>query len=80
MKTERIYMLQVSEEEMAEYSAFFKAMRKSIGFNLEQMGEALGVFRTTVSRWEKGIIPNRDIDEIVQEYRRVVRLHKKLAG
>jgi transcriptional regulator with XRE-family HTH domain len=64
---------------MIEYGEFFKSMRLSIGLNLEQMAallksHGLNVFRTTISRWEKGLtIPNKEIDEIEEVYRKAVK-------
>jgi transcriptional regulator with XRE-family HTH domain len=71
--------LQLTQEEMAEYGEFFKSMRLSIGLNLEKMAallksHGLNVFRTTISRWEKGLrVPNQDIEEIEQVYREAVK-------
>jgi transcriptional regulator with XRE-family HTH domain len=73
----RIYVQQVSKEEMKEYGEFFKSMRLSIGYSLEQMGKAIGVWHTTLARWEKGlVIPNGDIYEIECKIREVVKATK----
>jgi transcriptional regulator with XRE-family HTH domain len=73
----RKYTLQISMEEMKEYGEFFRSMRKSIGLNLEKMSQLIGTHRTSLSRWEKGsVIPNEDIDEIVQRIREVVKAAK----
>ena len=72
----RKYTMQISREEMTEYGEFFRSMRQSVGLNLEQMAEKLdlGIFRTSISKWEKGIsVPQMDIDDIVQRYRNVVK-------
>lgn len=66
--------MQISRSEMAEYGEFFRHMRLSLGFTLEQMAAHIGVFRTTISLWEKGQrIPNKNIEEIEQTYREVVK-------
>jgi DNA-binding XRE family transcriptional regulator len=71
--------LQISREEMKEYGEFFKSIRLSLGFNLEQMAKEIGVFRTTISLWEKAkTIPNIDIDEIEDRYREVVKKYRKV--
>jgi DNA-binding XRE family transcriptional regulator len=70
--------LQISKEEMKEYGEFFKAMRQSIGLTQKQMAEEVGVFSTTVYRWEKGYrIPKKDIDEIERKYREVIKKYKE---
>jgi transcriptional regulator with XRE-family HTH domain len=70
-------VLQVSSEEMKEYGEFFKSMRESIGLTKPQMAEEIGVFFTTIHRWEKGErIPKQDIDGLVERYRKVVKEHK----
>ncbi|MCY7865949.1 helix-turn-helix transcriptional regulator [Bacillus spizizenii] len=42
------------EERYKEFGEFMKHMRKSVGWSAAEMGERLGVFRTTITRWEKG--------------------------
>ena len=74
----RVYTQQVTREEMKEYGEFLRSMRKSIGLTQKQMAEKLGVFYTTVYRWESGrITPNGDIYEIVEKVREIVREVKK---
>lgn len=80
MNTRKGYkaILQITYEEMKEYGEFFKTMRLSIGLTPAQMAEEIGVFRTTVSRWERGErIPNKDIYLIEQKYREVVKKYKQ---
>jgi DNA-binding XRE family transcriptional regulator len=73
----RKYTLQLSKEEMKEYGEYFRFMRKSIGYSQKMMAEKVGVFYTTIYRWEKGnIIPNQDIDEIAQRIKDVVKAAK----
>lgn len=73
----RKYVQQISKEEMKEYGEFFRSMRKSVGYTLKQMANEIGVFFTTLHRWEKGeIIPNQDIYEIEQMIRDVVKAAK----
>lgn len=68
----RKYVQQITREEMIEYGEFFKNIRLSLGLNLEQMAEKVGIFRTTLSKWEKGsIIPNEDIYTVEQKFRSV---------
>jgi transcriptional regulator with XRE-family HTH domain len=62
---------------MKEYGEFFRSMRKSIGYSQKKMGDVLGVFYTTIYRWESGnIIPNQDIYEIEERIRNVVKTAK----
>lgn len=69
--------LQITRDEMKEYSKKFKSMRESIGFSIEEMAEAIGVFRTTIARWETGnYVPKRDIKEILEDYNRIVNYIK----
>jgi DNA-binding XRE family transcriptional regulator len=73
----RKYVQQLSKEEMKEYGEFFRSMRNSIGYTQKKMAEAVGVFYTTIYRWEKGnIVPNQDIYEIEQRIRDVVKAAK----
>lgn len=74
----RKYKMQIEPEEMQEYGEFFRSMRKSIGYTLAEMAQELGVFRTTLSKWEKGItIPNHNIDDLEQQIRGIVKTRKK---
>jgi DNA-binding transcriptional regulator YiaG len=71
-------VLQLTHEEMKEYGQYFKSMRESVGLSKEQMAKELGVFFTTVHRWEIGQrVPKRDIEEIVEDYRKIIRKYKK---
>lgn len=74
----RVYIQQVNKEEMKEYGEFFKQMRLSIGYSLQQMAKELGLgWYTTLARWEKGlVIPNGDIYEIESKIREVVKAVK----
>lgn len=68
------YSLQLTHEEMKEYGEFFKSMRLSIGLSKYQMADEIGVFFTTIHRWEIGQrVPKRDIDELERKYREVVK-------
>lgn len=74
----RKYKMQVEPEEMKEYGEFFRSMRNSIGYTLEEMARELGVFRTTLSKWEKGItIPHHNLDDLEQMVRGIVRSRMK---
>jgi DNA-binding XRE family transcriptional regulator len=76
----RQYVQQLTKEEMQEYGEFFRSMRKSIGYNLEQMANALGIFRTTYSKWEKGlIIPREDMYDLEQRFRNVVKAARNVS-
>jgi transcriptional regulator with XRE-family HTH domain len=73
----RKYVQQLSKEEMKEYGDYFRFMRKSIGYSQKKMAEKVGVFYTTIYRWEKGnIVPNQDIYEIEERIRNVVKAAK----
>ena len=39
--------------------------RKELGFTLEEVGEACGVGKSTVRKWENGMIKNMKRDKIV---------------
>ena len=43
-----------------------KARRKELGLTLEQVGDAVGVGKSTVRKWENGMIANMKRDKIVQ--------------
>jgi DNA-binding transcriptional regulator YiaG len=76
----RKYVHQISSEEMKEYGEFFKLMRKSIGLTQTAFGEELGVFFTTVYRWENGLrIPKKDIHEIEYKVREIVKRYRKVS-
>lgn len=78
-KTRRKGVWQITDEEMKEYAEYFKSVRLSLGLTRPQMAEEIGVFRTTICRWERAQhIPQRDIHEIVEQYRAVVKKYKKL--
>jgi DNA-binding transcriptional regulator YiaG len=65
---------QITYEEMRKYGQSFKSMRESVGFTLQQMADEVGTFRTTLSKWEKGlIIPQTDIYEIEQRFKKVIQ-------
>lgn len=40
--------------------------RKELGLTLEQVGEAMGVDKSTVRKWEKGIVANMRRDKIAK--------------
>lgn len=70
-------ILQIDKDEMKEYGDYFKSIRLSLGMTLQQMSKEIGVFRTTISLWEKAkSIPKTDIDEIVDKYKEVVNKYK----
>jgi transcriptional regulator with XRE-family HTH domain len=57
---------------MLKYGQQFRAIRQSLGLTLEQMSEEVGIFRTTLSKWEKGlIIPQVDIKYIIRKFNSV---------
>lgn len=68
---------QVTREEMKEYGEFFKLMRLSINYSLQRMAAEIGIFYTSLSKWEKGVsIPQQDIYEIESRIRNIVKLAK----
>lgn len=42
-----------------------KSRRKELGITLEQIGDIVGVGRSTVLKWERGMIENMRRDKIV---------------
>ena len=45
-----------------------RRLRKDKGYSQETLAEALGVFRQTVSKWEKGLsVPDADLLEKMAE-------------
>lgn len=45
-----------------------------MGLNTSEMSEIIGVFRTTIAKWEKGIsIPQTDIEYILRRYEFIYR-------
>lgn len=67
-------MRQITYEEMKEYGEFFRHVRQSIGYTIKQMAAEIGIFHTTLYRWEKGlIIPQQDIFELEQKYRALAK-------
>lgn len=65
---------QINYEEMEEYGEYFKGVRLSLGLTLKEMAEEVGVFRTTLSRWEKGKhIPQTDINYILTKFKKIER-------
>ena len=62
------------EEEYKEFGEFLRNMRLSLDWQPKVMGEALGVHRTTLARWEKGEkLVNRDIYELELQIRDIVK-------
>ena len=43
-----------------------KARRKELGLTLEDVGQIVGVSKTTIQRWESGEIKNQRRDKIVK--------------
>lgn len=63
---------QVTYEQMKVYGESFRKLRESTGMNLEQFAEKVGTFRTTLSKWEKGlIIPQTDIKYIERKIKSI---------
>lgn len=50
---------------MCEIANKIKNRRQELGLTLEDVGKAVGVGRSTVLRWEKGMIKNMGRDKIV---------------
>jgi len=68
---------QVSKDVMKLYGAEFKRLRESVGMTTREMAEALGVFRTTIVRWERGqTVPQRDLYLIKEDILRIVNERK----
>lgn len=68
---------QLTKEEMREFGQFLYHMRTSIGLPIPVMAEKLGVFRTTLARWERGqTVPQRDVLEIEQDVRNIVKEYR----
>lgn len=49
---------------MCEIGKKMYLRRKELGLTLEEVGQAVGVGRSTVQRWEKGMIKNMGRDKI----------------
>lgn len=49
---------------MCEISKKIMTRRQQLGLTLEEVGQAVGVGRSTVQRWEKGMIRNMGRDKI----------------
>lgn len=49
---------------MCEIGKKMQIRRKELGLTLEEVGQAVGVGRSTVLRWEKGMIKNMGRDKI----------------
>lgn len=72
---------QITKEEMLEYGQFMRNMRESVGLTRAEMGEEMGVYTSTIRRWEvNGVIPQRDINEIVQDVRDIVKKYQSKAS
>lgn len=70
---------QVSREAMKVYGAEFKKLRESANLTTSEMAKELGVFRTTIVRWERGeTIPQRNIRYILKDMRTIVERRKNL--
>ena len=65
---------QVTKEEMREIGEYFMSIRKSLGYNLSEMAEKIGVYRTTLSLWEKGkVVPQEDIYLLKQKFQEALK-------
>lgn len=51
---------------MCEIANMIKARRIELGLTLEDVAQAVGVGRSTVQRWESGLIKNMGRDKIVK--------------
>ena len=64
---------------MKVYGAEFKKLRESANLTTSEMAKELGVFRTTIVRWERGeTIPQRNIRYILKDMRTIVERRKNL--
>lgn len=69
---------QITYEQMKKYGESFRSMRESIELTLAEMSDEVGIFRTTLSKWEKGlIIPQADIKYISRKFRSVVEKYSR---
>lgn len=72
------YDLQVTREEMKTIGQRFRRIREELGISQREMAEHIGVFATTIYRWEKGErIPKRDLYEINMMYEDLLKKHRK---
>lgn len=46
---------------LGSFSEIIKKLRKKAGLNQHELAKALGVHQQTVSRWEKGALPRKDM-------------------
>ena len=54
---------QLSNQEITEFVSLLKYVRKTLQYSFTQMEELLGIHRTTISRWERGLyVPNEDVN------------------
>ena len=49
-----------------DFKDTIKARRKELGLTLEEVGQIVGVSKTTIQRWESGEIKNQRRDKIVK--------------
>lgn len=56
-----------------EFADFVRFMRKSIGLSQEKFGDAVGVTTASVCRWEKGVRKPKELYEVIENIRYVVK-------
>ena len=56
---------QLSYQEIAEFVSLLKYVRNTLQYSFTQMEDLLGIHRTTISRWERGLyVPNENINTL----------------
>ena len=59
---------------MSEVGNLIRARRKELGLTLEEVGDAVGVSKSTVKKWEDGYISNMRRDKI-QSLAKILQLN-----
>lgn len=63
-KTHYIYNINAKEDKKMETNELMKKRRLELGLTLEQVGDYVGVGKSTVRKWESGLIKNMRRDKI----------------
>ena len=77
MKRKKMNNQWLSDKQVAEFRGLLAETRKTLGYTFIQMEDLLGIHRTTISRWERGLyVPNENVDTLKEMLNYAV---KKLA-
>lgn len=67
----------MTQQELKQFGEFVRDMRDLSGLSLKDFADDLGVFRTTLSRWERGLHVPKKYDELMELKQRIIEITKR---